>query len=345
MVRRCFIWALLGCAWTGTGLGQNDELVVRQQSARFESARNRGALKESRRLLAAGATCYDLPGRDSRSLLYDLALAAQRRNKSGKARLEPVRVISREVRVQGTVAIVTELLGAAEDVPRGQKVMPRRRTIVWNKVAGKWKLYHLHTSGYTLWERAIQNFETADEQQAPTANGVVFVGSSSIVGWKTLADDFPQVKTLRRGFGGSDIIDSVAYAHRIVTPYQPRRIALYAGDNDIARGKTPERVFEDYKLFVATVHAALPDATIGFIAIKPSLARWEMWPQMAAANQQIQQYAKSHPQLDYLDIATPMLGDDHMPQSQLFAQDGLHLSPAGYAVWTKAMTAWVHAAP
>ena len=125
MVRRCFIWALLGCAWTGTALGQNDELVVRQQSARFESARNRGALKESRRLLAADATCYDLPGRDSRSLHYDLALAAQRRHKSGKARLEPVRVISREVRVQGTVAIVTELLGAAEDVPRGQKVMPR----------------------------------------------------------------------------------------------------------------------------------------------------------------------------------------------------------------------------
>ena len=345
MVHRCFTWALLGVAWAGTALGQDDKLVVRQQSARFESARNRGALKESSNLLAADATCYDLAGRGSRSLLYDLAIGARRRTKSGRARLEPVRVISRDVSVQGSVAIVTEMLGAAEDIAHGQKIVPRRRTMVWSKVAGKWKLSHLHTSGYTLWERAIQQFENADAQTAATTDGVVFVGSSSIVGWKTLADDFPQAKTTRRGFGGSEIIDSVAYAHRIVTPYRPRRIALYAGDNDIARGKTPQRVFEDYKLFVATVHAVLPDAKIGFIAIKPSLARWKMWAQMAAANQHIQEYAKSHPQLDYLDIATPMLGNDHMPQKQLFVQDGLHLSPAGYAVWTKALTAWVQAAP
>ena len=344
MMRRCLIWALSGLAWTGTALSQDDKLVVRQQSVRFESARNRGALQESSELLAADATCYDLAGRDSRSLLYDLAISARRRTKSGRDRLEPVRVLSREVSVQGNVAIVTELLGAAGNIAHGKKFVPRRRTMVWTKVSGIWKLAHLHTSGYTLWERAIQKFETADQQAAPATNGVVFVGSSSIVGWKTLADDFPQVDTTRRGFGGSDIIDSVAYAHRIVTPYRPRRVALYAGDNDIARGKTPQRVFEDYKLFVATVHAVLPEATIGFIAIKPSLARWEMWPQMAAANQQIQQYAKLHPQLDYLDIATPMLGSDHMPQKHLFVQDGLHLTPAGYAVWTKAMTAWVNSA-
>ena len=115
MMRRCLIWALLGLAWTDTALSQDDKLVVRQQSVRFESARNRGALQESRKLLAADATCYDLAGRDSRSLLYDLAISARRRTKSGRDRLEPVRVLSREVSVQGNVAIVTELLGAATE--------------------------------------------------------------------------------------------------------------------------------------------------------------------------------------------------------------------------------------
>ncbi|MEE3373170.1 MAG: GDSL-type esterase/lipase family protein [Planctomycetota bacterium] len=345
MLRATFLMAI-GCLASLNAQAVPDErAVVRELSTRFEAARNRGDLAEARQYLADEATFFDVAGRDNRSLLYDLAVTARRRAASGRDRLEHVRVISRRVSVRGDVAIVTELLGATAAIPAAERITPRRRTIVWVKEVGGWKVSHLHTSRYSLWESAIQEFESADREMPPPPNGVVFVGSSSIVGWRTLADDFPQVTTTRRGFGGSDIIDSVAYAHRIITPYRPRRIALYAGDNDIARGKTPARVFEDYKLFVATIHTVLPEATIGFVAIKPSLARWKLWPQMKIANQQIQQHAAAHPRLDFLDIASPMLGDDGRPQAHLFVQDGLHLSPDGYALWTKVMTAWVNATP
>ena len=345
MLRTTLKLAMVALALSSASASAFDEALLRQLSVRFESARRRGDLKTGRELLAADATHYDLAGGDNRSLLYDLTASARRRATSDRDHLEPVRVISRQVEVRGEVAIVTELMGASALIEPTEKIPPRRRTAVWVKEMDDWKLSHLHTSGYTLWERAIQRFEAADGKTAPAANGVVFVGSSSIVGWRSLAEDFPTVATTRRGFGGSDIIDSVAYAHRIVTPYRPRRIALYAGDNDIARGKTAERVFEDYKLFVETIHVVLPQTHIGFIAIKPSLARWKLWPRMKTANQMIQQYAASHPQLEFLDIATPMLGSDGMPLKHLFAQDGLHLSADGYAVWTKAMTPWVTAAP
>ena len=49
-------------------------------------------------------------------------------------------------------------------------------------------------------------------------------------------------------------------------------VVLYAGDNDLAAGKTPQQVIEDYKAFVARVRRDLPKAKIAFISIKPSPA-------------------------------------------------------------------------
>src|SRR5689334_9747608 len=104
----------------------------------------------------------------------------------------------------------------------------------------------------------INAFADADHDNPPPTNAIVFVGSSSIRLWKTLAQDFPNHQVINRGFGGSQIIDSVNYADRIVFPYKPRQIVMYAGGNDINAKKTPEQVFADYRAFVAKVHAELP---------------------------------------------------------------------------------------
>ena len=156
-----------------------------------------------------------------------------------------------------------------------------------------------------------------------------------------MAKDFPDARTVRRGFGGSHMIDSVLYAHRIVTRYQPRAVVVYAGDNDIAAGKTSERVFRDFQLFVSTVHAVSPKASIGFIAIKPSLARWKLWPRVKKANGLVREFAERHDRLAFLDIATPMLAADGKPNPELFVKDGLHLSASGYALWSDALRSWV----
>jgi lysophospholipase L1-like esterase len=94
--------------------------------------------------------------------------------------------------------------------------------------------------------------------------------------WKDLAADFPETKIINRGFGGSQIEDSTYFADRIIVPYQPRMIVLYAGDNDLASGKTPQQVFEAYKAFVSHLRSKLPNAKIAYISIKPSLARLKL---------------------------------------------------------------------
>tara|TARA_B100000686_G_scaffold246704_1_gene256136 strand:+ start:349 stop:1029 length:681 start_codon:yes stop_codon:yes gene_type:complete len=184
------------------------------------------------------------------------------------------------------------------------------------------------------WEKSIARFEAADKKEMPKPGGVLFIGSSSIRLWKTLKDDIPGVAVVRRGFGGSQIADSVHFADRIVHPYQPRQIVMYAGDNDVASGKSPEAVLADFQTFVKVVHAKLPKTRIAFIAIKPSIARWKLSGKMSEANTLVHGVCAKDKRLDFIDIWQSMLGQDGKPKPNLFVKDGLHLNANGYALWT-----------
>ena len=182
------------------------------------------------------------------------------------------------------------------------------------------------------WEEDIAAFEAADLQQAPPREGIVFIGSSSIRLWK-LDDYFSGLPVVNRGFGGSQLADSVRYADRILLPYKPKVVVLYAGDNDINAGESPEKVAGDFKEFVSKVHGALPETRIIFIAIKPSIQRWHLVETMRRANGLIREVIETDPRLVYVDIDAPMLGADGKPRPELFLEDGLHMQPAGYDIW------------
>jgi len=183
------------------------------------------------------------------------------------------------------------------------------------------------------WEATIRRFEQRDKTSPPPKGEILFLGSSSIVRWDT-AKSFDGHKTINRGFGGSQVSDSLKFADRILIPYRPRTVVFYAGDNDIAAGETPQQVADDYKALVGRVHAKLPKTKLIFVAIKPSLRRWNLWAKMKQANERIAKLSQSDPRLEYLDIATPMLGADGKPRKELLAKDGLHLSAEGYKLWT-----------
>jgi lysophospholipase L1-like esterase len=159
------------------------------------------------------------------------------------------------------------------------------------------------------------------------------VGSSSIRLWD-LGRSFPNLPVLNRGFGGSQIADAVKHADLLVIRHKPRTVVFYAGDNDLAAGKTPQQVTDDFKAFVARIHAALPDTRVAFIAIKPSILRWGNIAQVRKANALIREYCDADDRLGFVDVDGPMLGWDGKPRKDLLIQDGLHLSPKGYVLWT-----------
>jgi len=183
------------------------------------------------------------------------------------------------------------------------------------------------------YEKDIQRFEAADRTSPPPRNGILLIGSSSIRKWTNAPAQFPDHRLILRGFGGSYLSDSVAFVNRIVIPYHPKLILLYAGDNDIAGGKSPEQVGADFQEFVATVQVALPDTTIAFLAIKPSPSRMKFIDPTRTANQLIHEFINANPKLIYVDVFTPMLGADGQPRAELFVKDRLHLNEAGYKLW------------
>lgn len=188
--------------------------------------------------------------------------------------------------------------------------------------------------GSTKWESEIRAFEASDRTNPPPTGAVLFIGSSSIRLWKSLAQDFPGFKVLNRGFGGSQITDSTAFADRIVLPYKPKVIVLYAGDNDIAAGKSQEQVLADFKAFVHKVRGGLPRARIVFLSIKPSPSRWQFAEKIRAANELVENFCKRGKRLTYIDVFNPMLGGDGRPRAELFGEDKLHMNARGYALWT-----------
>lgn len=190
-------------------------------------------------------------------------------------------------------------------------------------------------------ENAIVAFEAADRENAPPEGAILFIGSSSIRGWRTLADDFPEYKVINRGFGGSVITDSIAFADRIVLPYKPSTILFYAGENDLKAGVTPQEVAKNFEAFVALVHRTLPDTRIAFISMKPSPSRASLIEEMREGNDLIQVFSAETPMVDYIDVFNPMLNTEGKARQELFVQDNLHLNAAGYKLWREIVSPYL----
>ena len=127
--------------------------------------------------------------------------------------------------------------------------------------------------------------------------------------------------------------DSVTFPERIVLPYEPKLVLLYAGENGIAAGKSPQQVLTDFKAFVAKAQAARPETRSAYISIKASPSRKKFMEQFKTANRLIREFIAGNPRLNYVDVFTPMLGADGQPRAELLVGDQLHLNNAGYKLW------------
>jgi lysophospholipase L1-like esterase len=183
-------------------------------------------------------------------------------------------------------------------------------------------------------ENEIAAFEAADKTNPPATNAILFLGSSSIRKWTTLAKDFPGHKVINRGFGGSQISDSVYYFDRIVLPYKPKMIVFYAGSNDIQAGKTPETVADDFQAFLRKVEGALPGAKVAFISVNASPSRWKDVEKVRQANRQIAGLMAKDDKRVFIDTFPAMFDSGGKPRPELYVGDRLHMNAKGYAIWT-----------
>lgn len=186
----------------------------------------------------------------------------------------------------------------------------------------------------TYMQRAFAAFDAADSRAMPPPGGVLFVGSSSIAFWPDLRGEFSEYPVIiQRGIAGSRMADLALYADRLAVRYQPGRIVVYAGENDVAAGIPAANILEAFRLFVDRVSAALPGVSIAWVSIKPSPSRWTLEDKFRQANTAVSSWIATREGVEYIELHDAMLGADGMPRRELYADDQLHLGAEGYALW------------
>ena len=188
----------------------------------------------------------------------------------------------------------------------------------------------------TRWKSDLAAFAASDRTNPPASNCIVFVGSSSIRLWKTLAADFPGRPVVNRGFGGSQLADSVNFAEPLIIQYHPRQVVVYAGGNDINAHKDPDVVYGDFVALMTKLRAGLPAARLTFISSAPNPARWAQVEKVKRLNSLAQAYCRRHG-IDFVNVFPLMLGPDGNPKPDIYVADRLHMNPKGYAIWREAL--------
>ena len=186
------------------------------------------------------------------------------------------------------------------------------------------------------WQGAIAAFEASDTTNPPPRGGIVFSGSSYIRRWTNLAEAFPGMHPVNRGFGGCELADVCAYADRIIIPYAPREVVIYAGGNDINAGLPPPSVFGDFVALMTKLHHALPQAKLVFISCPPSPKRWAQTEIIKTVNALIAGYCQHH-DITFVNTFPLMLGADGLPRPEIYVADQLHMNAKGYAIWREAV--------
>ncbi len=194
------------------------------------------------------------------------------------------------------------------------------------------------------WDAEIAKLETKAAKRQDLVGGVVFTGSSSIKNWKTLTKDFNGIPVINMGFGGSELADAVYYIDRLVLQYKPRVVVVYSGENDINAGVPVRRVLEDLKQFIALVHKDDPTTRIIVVSLKPSPVREKHLGKVRDYNRLASDYIKGIRNVEFADIFTPMLTSDGKFRDELYVSDRLHMTPAGYAIWTDILLPMVRSA-
>ena len=190
----------------------------------------------------------------------------------------------------------------------------------------------------TRFEEAIVSFESADEEDPIDPGVILFVGSSSVVMWKSLAEDLQGHRVLNRGFGGSNFNDLIHYADRVIYPYRPKAVFVYEGDNDIAGGSSPKEVYRSAKQLRKMIADNLgKEVPVVFISPKPSVARWELKEAYEEANARLEKLAAKKEHTYFVDVWTPALQDNGSVRTDIFVADNLHMNAKGYDIWEAAI--------
>jgi len=188
--------------------------------------------------------------------------------------------------------------------------------------------------GQNAFENEIRNYEKQDFIALPKKGQILFIGSSSFRIWKTFSTDLAGISAINRGFGGSTMTDALYYFDRMVVKYAPSTVVVYEGDNDLAKGKSPEELAKEYEDFSNRLKKAMPKTKLVYLAVRPSLSRIAIVDKQKQFNGWLEKYCKSQKGRFFLDMHSPFYLPDGTLMPDIFVADRLHLNEKGYQIFS-----------
>lgn len=181
----------------------------------------------------------------------------------------------------------------------------------------------------------IAAFKEADRAHPPAPGQTLFIGSSSFTIWKDAQSYFPKHHILNRAYGGSRLLDLIRTVDDIVTPYKPKQVVVYCGENDF--GGDPHlaayAVVDRFKKLHTLIRQRLPHVPITYVSMKPSPSRYLLRAKFKMANQWIREFCESQANTDFVDITGVMVDSQGRPKREIFQKDLLHMNAQGYKLW------------
>ena len=166
-----------------------------------------------------------------------------------------------------------------------------------------------------------------------TPGATVFTGSSTIRMWRSLSEISSGEAVLNTGFGGSKASDLERYLFPLVLKFDPKRVFIYEGDNDLWADVPAKEILNSLKQIVTRIHLVDPGTEIILIGAKPSPSRWEKKETYLAFNQLLNAYCDQADQVTYLDTWKALTDAAGNPRPELYLKDQLHLNADGYLIW------------
>ncbi|WP_291868825.1 GDSL-type esterase/lipase family protein [Maribacter sp.] len=165
---------------------------------------------------------------------------------------------------------------------------------------------------------------------------IVFTGSSSIRLWTNIDSLFPKHQIINTGFGASLSKDLLYFTNELIIKYNPTKVFIYEGDNDIAYNKKPKKIISNIKTIIERIRLNKTNTYIVLISTKPSINRWHLKRKYKRFNRKLKRITKKDSLLHFVDIWRPMLIGEKI-NTNLFSSDGLHINMEGYKIWHTAI--------
>ncbi|MGD8426950.1 MAG: NnrU family protein [Balneolaceae bacterium] len=191
-----------------------------------------------------------------------------------------------------------------------------------------------------IWQDEMTHLTEKNKPMRGDSSAVLFVGSSSFRFWDHIEEDLTPIKVINNGFGGAKVPDVFHYKEELIYAYHPQKLVFFLGSNDISgaeNDKSPEELYDLYARLAMDVHQKFPDCQMYILAITPTLARWNVWPEVKKANETIRSHSERVNWVTYLDVDDSFLSDLGEPEWKYYKWDGTHLSREGYQIWSQVL--------